>query len=208
MFEFATLLVILLNSVMLALDDPTTVKQSSFQDAMDITFLALYTLEAVFKILGMGFLFNKGAYMRDLWNVLDFTVIVTAFIPYFVENGGVDLSSLRSLRVLRPLRTISSVKALRSIMMTLFMSFSELSNALIILGFSYTIFAIVGLSLFQGVTKQRCFDSETGLVQRDGYDVDQPYCSGSCSSGFSCGKMLTDPEGGFISFDNFGYAIL
>jgi len=115
---------------------------------MDIIFLALYTTEAVLKIMAYGFFFNRGAYLRDMWNILDFTVIVTAFIPYFIDNSGVNLSALRSLRVLRPLRTISSVKELRSIMMTLFASFGELSNALIVLGFSYTIFAIAGLSLF------------------------------------------------------------
>lgn len=76
---------------------------------MDIVFLSLYTSEALLKIIAMGFAFNNGAYLRDIWNILDFTVIVTAFIPYFVDNSGLQLSALRSLRVLRPLRTISSV---------------------------------------------------------------------------------------------------
>jgi flagellar motor component MotA len=112
---------------------------------MDIVFLSWYTFEAVMKVIAMGFIFNSNSYLRDLWNVLDFIIIVSAYIPYFFSNNTVNLNALRSLRVLRPLRTISSVKSLRSIMMTLFASFAELGNSLLILGFTYTIFAIAGL---------------------------------------------------------------
>lgn len=52
-FEIFTICVILFNSVMLALDDPTTDVQSPFADAMDFFFLAFYTMEATFKIIGM-----------------------------------------------------------------------------------------------------------------------------------------------------------
>lgn len=55
---------------------------------MDIIFLAVYTFEAVLKIVAMGFVLNDNTYLRDLWNVLDFTIIVTAYIPYFVNNSG------------------------------------------------------------------------------------------------------------------------
>lgn len=55
---------------------------------MDIVFLAIYTFEAVLKIIAMGFIFNSNSYLRDLWNILDLTVIVTAYIPYFVSNSG------------------------------------------------------------------------------------------------------------------------
>lgn len=48
-------------------------------------------------------------------------------------------------------------------MMTLFASFAELGNSLIILGFTYTIFAIAGLQLFSGYAKLRCFD-ENGII--------------------------------------------
>ena len=61
------------------------------------------------KIFALGFIFNEGAYLRDYWNILDFTIIVTGYLPYLFGNSGVNLSSLRSLRILRPLRTISSI---------------------------------------------------------------------------------------------------
>jgi hypothetical protein len=48
----------------------------------------------IFKILGLGFLFNEGAYIRDPWNVLDFTIVMSAYLGIFqtvaeqIENDG------------------------------------------------------------------------------------------------------------------------
>ena len=67
------------------------------------------------KIIGYGFLFNKGAYLRDTWNILDFIIVVSGYISLILSGGGVNLSVLRSFRVIRPLRTISSIEGLRVI---------------------------------------------------------------------------------------------
>lgn len=50
-FEILTILIILFNSIMLALDDPTTEVQTDFANLMDAIFLIYYTLEAVLKII-------------------------------------------------------------------------------------------------------------------------------------------------------------
>ena len=89
----------------------------------------------LFKILGLGFLFNKKAYLRDPWNILDFIIVVSAYIPLVINSEGVNLSVLRSLRVLRPLRTISSIKALKVLIKTLFDSFGLLLQTFMILVF-------------------------------------------------------------------------
>lgn len=65
------------------------------------------------KIVGLGFVLNKGSYLRDGWNMLDFVIVVSSLLPLILGgNKSVNLTSLRSLRILRPLRTISSIKAL------------------------------------------------------------------------------------------------
>lgn len=100
----------------------------------------------VIKIIGMGFIFNKKSYLRDMWNVLDFLIVLSAYIPYILQSeSNLDLQSLRSLRVLRPLRTISSIKELRNILGALFASISLLKNSVLILLFFLIIFAIGGL---------------------------------------------------------------
>jgi len=90
-------------------------------------FLGLYSVEMTLKILGMGFIFDDGAYLRDFWGVLDFTIVSSAWVTKVQEwssasdaaNGknltesgepapeGANLNALRSFRVLRPLRTIT-----------------------------------------------------------------------------------------------------
>jgi hypothetical protein len=37
-------------------------------------------MEMVLKILGLGFVFNKGAYLRDPWNILDFVIVMTGYL--------------------------------------------------------------------------------------------------------------------------------
>ncbi len=107
------------------------------------------------KIVAFGFIFNKGAYLRDLWNVLDFIIVVTSLLPLFMTIGF-SVNSLRAVRVLRPLKTITKVKALKMIVRTLFLSFSLVLDSLYILVFIMVIFAIAGCQLFGGSLKNRC----------------------------------------------------
>ena len=130
---------------------------------MESFFLIIYAIECGLKILGMGFIFNKGAYLRDSWNILDFVIVATSFVPLFMGgSSGVNLSALRSLRVLRPLRTVSTIKSLKKIIQTLFDALPDLISSMVILLFFYLVFAIAGLQLFMGLLKKRCFLAETG----------------------------------------------
>ncbi len=69
----------------------------------------------VFKIVGFGFIFNKGAYLRDSWNILDFVIVMSGYVSLMFDSEAVNLNVLRSFRVIRPLRTISSIEGLRII---------------------------------------------------------------------------------------------
>ncbi len=82
-FDNICILIILVNSISLGLEDPEQVGTTVAQTNMENTFLALYTIEMVLKILGLGFLFNKGAYLRDPWNILDFIIVMSAYLTIF-----------------------------------------------------------------------------------------------------------------------------
>ena len=144
-FEAVSLLVIVANSVSLAIEDPTDNSSKSYQDTMDTMFLSLYTIEMGLKIIGLGFLFNRGAYLRDAWNILDFVIVVTAYIPMILQGNSVNLSGLRAFRVLRPLKSISSIDGLKVIVSALLSSLPLLRDTVIVLIFFFFIFAIAGL---------------------------------------------------------------
>lgn len=125
----------------------------------------------ILKVLAMGFLFNKGAYLRDSWNMLDFVIVISGYLGYIMEGGGANLSVLRSFRVIRPLRTISSIEGLRIIVSALVSSLPLLRDTILVLLFFFVIFAIAGVQLFSGILKNRCFNIETGdRFYEDGND--------------------------------------
>ena len=43
-------------------------------------YTALFTSEAVIKIIAMGFIKGEKAYLRDAWNWLDFIVVITGLL--------------------------------------------------------------------------------------------------------------------------------
>ena len=84
---------IFVSSITLVLDNPLFDPESPdvvFVSYLDNCFTVLFTLEAIIKIVAMGFLFNnqtlreKGAtpYIRNPWNMLDFVVVVASVIDF------------------------------------------------------------------------------------------------------------------------------
>ncbi|EGR32726.1 hypothetical protein IMG5_072540 [Ichthyophthirius multifiliis] len=204
-FDSFILLIIIANSIFLAFDDPTTDKQNLIQNYIEDFFLWTYTIEAIIKIIGMGFIFNQGAYLRDRWNILDFIIVISSLIPLVASDNSVNLNSLRSFRILRPLRAISTIRSLKVLLSTLFQALPDLINTLIILVFMFFIFAIAGLQLFQGMLKKRCFYADTGIP--DNRDI---LCGGiDCpQEGQICGKLMQNPDYGVTNFDDILYSFL
>ena len=210
-FEAFSLVVIVFNSIMLASDDPNK-PPTSFSSTMDTVFLTLYSIEMGLKIIAYGFYFSKSAYIKDPWNVLDFVIVVSAYIPIILQGSSkINLSALRSLRVLRPLRAISSIQALKEILEALFSAIPPLQSVIVIILFFYTIFSIAGLQLFPGMLKKRCLTLDTGSPNKlmNSY-LPYSYCitSSDCPKFCICGKTNTNIFMDQINFDTFGWSYL
>ena len=48
-------------------------------------FLALYSIEMILKIMGMGFVMGEKAYLKDSWNILDFVIVISSYPSLFAE---------------------------------------------------------------------------------------------------------------------------
>lgn len=116
------------------------------------------------KILGLGFIFNKGAYLRDPWNILDFIIVMSAYLTIaqdlttLIQNGGVEeevtaenvnqgglsLNSLRAFRVLRPLRAITSIKGLQVLVLSVLSALPLLQDTILVLLSFFIVFSIAG----------------------------------------------------------------
>lgn len=80
-FEYAVLLTIIANCVVLALEehlphgDKTVLAQQL--ESTEAYFLCIFCVEASLKILALGFVLHKNSYLRNIWNIMDFFVVVT-----------------------------------------------------------------------------------------------------------------------------------
>ena len=152
--------------------------------------------------MAYGFVLNKGAYLRDSWNIIDFFIVVTSLLP-IVITLNFSVNALRAFRVLRPLRTITKIRALKMIMKTLFYSFSLVMDSIYILLFVIFVFAIAGMQLFGGKLKFVCMDAATGALT-------DTLCSSSdgCASDQLCVKGISSPNFSVNSFDTLLWSAL
>ena len=77
LFDNISLVVIVANSVVMVFD--TEVPPPPFFVLADNIFLILYTIEATLKIIGLGFIIGDGAYIKDPWNILDFSIVAISY---------------------------------------------------------------------------------------------------------------------------------
>ena len=91
----------------------------------------------------------SAAYLKNGWSWLDFVTTLTSYTPYLPGNA-IDVSSLRAFRALRPLRTISAYPGIRLLVSTLIAAIPLLLDVVLLLGWVFFVFGIMGLQLFMG----------------------------------------------------------
>ena len=118
-------------------------------DICGLIFLFIFTFEALIKIFALGFVSGYKTYLKDYWNILDFIIVVTGLVEFFIDilykTNTINLKVLRLLRVLRPLKGLKTIPSLRKQVSALLRSIEGLSNVMVFLGFIFLIFGIIGL---------------------------------------------------------------
>lgn len=161
-----------MNCIFLILDDPDAdadTKRMLWK--ANLTFNILYTVEASIKIIAWGWFWaGPGSYIRSGWNILDFFVVVMAWIEeIFVgadsEDGGSGVGAIRALRLLKPLKAISSIPGMRIQVSALIASIPSLLNVLMLLIFMLFLFGIMGMQLMgEGQFTQHCIKDASPCV--------------------------------------------
>ncbi|XP_064107830.1 muscle calcium channel subunit alpha-1-like isoform X37 [Macrobrachium nipponense] len=225
-FEWFILLTIFANCVALAVYTPYPHSDSNATNAkleqIEVIFMVIFTLECMMKIIAYGFAFHQGAYIRSVWNSLDFLIVVIGLISGALDvlmkgeggEAGFDVKALRAFRVLRPLRLVSGVPSLQVVLNSILKAMVPLLNIALLVMFVIIIYAIIGLELFSGALHFTCYNNETGNR------MDNPHPCDNGSVGFSCSNLDRDgqffvckdgwegPNFGITNFDNFGLAML
>ncbi|XP_031570121.1 sodium channel protein 60E-like [Actinia tenebrosa] len=215
-FEMFVMVVILVNCIILALNDPP--------EEAEYIFTAIYTLEMLLKIISRGFILHTYAYLRDSWNWLDFIVVFLSYLS--IAPNIASFSGIRTLRVLRAFRTISALKGLRTMVNSLLRSLKLLTDVLVLFMFSLCVLALIGLQLFSGELRNKCvqlplpntsieyvryINNASNWYSRD----DEPLICGNSSIAGGCPVNYTclsgagpNPDHGYTNFDNMGWALV
>ncbi|XP_078326088.1 voltage-dependent calcium channel type A subunit alpha-1-like isoform X17 [Crassostrea virginica] len=227
-FEYMVLLTIIANCIVLALEEHLPKEDKTplavQLEETEIYFVVIFLVEALLKIVALGFVLHKGAYLRNIWNIMDFVVVVTGIIT-MAASSQLDLRTLRAVRVLRPLKLVSGIPSLQVVLKSIIRAMTPLLQVCLLVLFAIIIFAIVGLEFYSGAFKNACFKIGTkGNSEDDIYIGDEanirPCSNGEAKStadygGFKCQANMSEcrsrwvgPNWGITSFDNIAYAML
>ncbi|XP_067640083.1 voltage-dependent calcium channel type A subunit alpha-1 isoform X5 [Eurosta solidaginis] len=223
-FEYAVLTTIIANCVVLALEEhlpegDKTVLALSLEKT-ETYFLCIFCVEASLKILALGLVLHKHSYLRNIWNIMDFVVVVTGAMTIFAEaNIDVDLRMLRSFRVLRPLKLVSRIPSLQVVLKSIIKAMAPLLQIGLLVLFAIVIFAIIGLEFYSGALHKTCYSLEDpNKSVKEGESETPCYtdnvterASGSFVCNYTTSMCLEKWEGpnwGITSFDNIGFAML
>ncbi|KAM9494664.1 voltage-dependent T-type calcium channel subunit alpha-1H isoform 1-T1 [Clarias gariepinus] len=160
-FEHVSMLVILLNCVTLGMFQPCEDVQCQSEwcvilQAFDDCIFAFFAVEMVIKMIALG-IFGSKCYLGDTWNRLDFFIVMAGMLEYSLDGHNASLSAIRTVRVLRPLRAINRVPSMRILVTLLLDTLPMLGNVLLLCFFVFFIFGIVGVQLWAGLLRNRCF---------------------------------------------------
>uniref|UniRef100_A0A8C3WU26 Cation channel sperm-associated protein 1 n=1 Tax=Catagonus wagneri TaxID=51154 RepID=A0A8C3WU26_9CETA len=146
-FEAFIIFIVCLNTVMLVAQTfaEVEIRGEWYFMALDSIFLCIYVVEAVLKIIALGF-----KYFYDPWNNLDFLIMVMAVLDFMLmqlyspssTRAVYNLSvfwifkvfkSLRALRAIRVLRRLSFLTSLQKVTGTLAQSLPSITAILILM---------------------------------------------------------------------------
>ncbi|XP_077126455.1 voltage-dependent L-type calcium channel subunit alpha-1S [Ranitomeya variabilis] len=228
-FEIIILLTIFANCVALAvflpMPEDDTNATNVVLEKVEYIFLFIFTIEAFLKIVAYGLILHTDAYLRNGWNILDFTIVSVGVFSVVLEQinklqgipapggkgTGFNVKALRAFRVLRPLRLVSGVPSLQVVLNSIIKAMVPLLHIGLLVLFMIIIYAIVGLELFSGKMHKTCYYKGTDVLAT----IEKPApCSTTgqgrqCSiNGSECRGWWPGPNNGITHFDNFGFAML
>ncbi|KAM6921515.1 LOW QUALITY PROTEIN: voltage-dependent R-type calcium channel subunit alpha-1E [Xenentodon cancila] len=215
-FEYMILATIIANCIVLALEQhlpgEDKTPMSKRLEKTEPYFIGMFCFEAGIKIIALGFVFHKGSYLRNGWNVMDFIVVLSGILAAAGAhmNISVDLRTLRAVRVLRPLKLVSGIPSLQIVLKSIMKAMVPLLQIGLLLFFAILMFAIIGLEFYSGKLHKTC-TPEPGILENETADSSEyefPCGVRQCPAKYNCIETWIGPNDGITQFDNILFAVL
>ncbi|XP_040895501.1 voltage-dependent R-type calcium channel subunit alpha-1E isoform X2 [Toxotes jaculatrix] len=215
-FEYMILATIIANCIVLALEQhlpgEDKTPMSKRLEKTEPYFIGMFCFEAGIKIIALGFVFHKGSYLRNGWNVMDFIVVLSGILAAAGAhmNISVDLRTLRAVRVLRPLKLVSGIPSLQIVLKSIMKAMVPLLQIGLLLFFAILMFAIIGLEFYSGKLHYTC-TPQPGILENETVDSSEfefPCGVRQCPPKYTCSDTWIGPNDGITQFDNILFAVL
>lgn len=161
-FEYTICFFVLTNGIILVvqtslMSSPKDNAESIYMPWVTYFFVALYTVEACIKLLGLG----ATQYFACYWNTFDFCVTVLGILSLVFEFVGIPLSYIIILRPLRLLTLFRMKKRFRDVFGVTVILMPRLISAVVVLYLIYYFFAIIGMECFGHLSLENCCKNTT-----------------------------------------------
>ncbi|MBS9777999.1 MAG: ion transporter [Gammaproteobacteria bacterium] len=126
---------------------PTVRGYSELLSFLDHCILAIFTAEAVIKILAKG---NKPFdYFKNPWNIFDFTIVAVCYVAFFLPNLDANtIAVIRLARIMRVVKLVSALPKLQLLVSALLKSIPSMFYVSILLFMLFYIYGAIGVFFF------------------------------------------------------------
>lgn len=149
-FEYAIFICIILNTVILATNwYGMPPELETIFGYINHVFTVVFSIEAIIKITGFGFV-----YFKKFWNLFDFFILICTIIQ--IVNSMVSFKNelilyatvLRVLKLLKMARLLKKGAGFKNIIKTLIVTLPNLANIALLLFLLLIFYAITGMNVF------------------------------------------------------------
>jgi len=160
-FEYTIYMLIITNGTLMivqtSLMNHTDEEQFIYSPWISLLFVSVYTLEMVFKLIGLG----MKKYFHSPWNVFDCLITLLGIVSIVMKELNIQTSWIMILRSLRLLRLFKVKKRFRDVFGTFIILLPRLNSAMIILLLVYYFFGVIGVELFSNYVLKDCCKNTT-----------------------------------------------
>ncbi|KAM7394659.1 hypothetical protein PAMP_021446 [Pampus punctatissimus] len=157
--------------------------------AFDAFIYIFFALEMVIKMVALG-IFGRRCYLGDTWNRLDFFIVMAGMVEYSLDLQNVNFTAIRTHRGQLAARTVARslsellnmsqslspkyLNCMRILVNLLLDTLPMLGNVLLLCFFVFFIFGIIGVQLWAGLLRNRCYPEEN-FTLTTGISLPRPY---------------------------------
>lgn len=177
----------------------------------EVAFGLPFLAEFIIKIIADGFLFTPNAYVKSIWNILDFIILVgllvnLSFTLIFVSGLT---RSIHALKALRALRLVTLIDKMRNTFESLIISGATRILDAAVLAILYLIpFSVWGVNIFAGLMNE-CNDNSSNILGINDCTNEYVNTQYGNSFGYLAPRAWDNPSPSTtFSFDNFRSSML